>query len=308
MAHAGRWWTYQGERFPLLHHGILVAAFSSGAIGYSALLRDAAVAPPAYAYAGAFATALLIFLVLRIADEFKDHDDDVRFRPYRAVPRGLITLRELGVLAVIALAGQAASCWLSTPALLLPLAAVWLWVGLMTREFFASRWLVAHPLAYLVSHMAVMPLITFLVSAFDWLPAVGGPRTGLGWLMALSFALGAVFELGRKIRAPADEEDGVATYTRLWGPTGAVTAWLTALALSGALALAAGAAIGAPVPVACFVVLVAALAAAAARGFLRAPDARVARRLEAISAGAMIGSLILLGPVPLALRWAGAAP
>ena len=49
----------------------------------------------------AFGVCLLMFLQLRIADEFKDADDDARWRPYRPVPRGLVTLGELRWLFVI---------------------------------------------------------------------------------------------------------------------------------------------------------------------------------------------------------------
>ena len=35
----GRWWIYQRERFPVLAHGLLIAAFSSSAVCFSSLLR-----------------------------------------------------------------------------------------------------------------------------------------------------------------------------------------------------------------------------------------------------------------------------
>ena len=57
--------------------------------------------------------ALLFFLQLRIADEFKDFEDDARYRPYRPVPRGLVTLRELAWVGVGAAAIQLAlALWL----------------------------------------------------------------------------------------------------------------------------------------------------------------------------------------------------
>ena len=34
-----RWWIYQRERFPVLAHGLLIAAFSSSAVCFSQLLR-----------------------------------------------------------------------------------------------------------------------------------------------------------------------------------------------------------------------------------------------------------------------------
>ena len=58
----------------------------------------------------------------------------------------------------------------------------------------------------------------------------------------MSFCNGVVIEIGRKLRAPADEEAGVQTYTLLWGRTLAVGAWWLALAGTAAAAiLAAGA-------------------------------------------------------------------
>src|SRR5512143_1279527 len=89
-----RWWIYQAERFPVFAHGPLILAFSMSAMSYSALLRGADALRPSAALV-AFVTAFLFFLQLRIADEFKDAEDDARFRPYRPVPRGLVSLREL---------------------------------------------------------------------------------------------------------------------------------------------------------------------------------------------------------------------
>src|SRR5215217_2153566 len=94
-----RWWTYQRERFPVVAHGLLIAAFSFCAVSYSAVLRGATPAWPSAVTA--FVSCFLFFLQLRIADEFKDFDEDSRYRPYRAVPRGLVTLRQLAVLWVL---------------------------------------------------------------------------------------------------------------------------------------------------------------------------------------------------------------
>jgi len=105
-----RWVLYQRERFPLAGHAPLVAAFSASAMCYSSLVRHHIAIPSPAALFVAFATSLLFFLQLRIADEFKDHEDDARFRPYRAVPRGLVTLRELawvGIAAAVAQLGLA---------------------------------------------------------------------------------------------------------------------------------------------------------------------------------------------------------
>src|ERR1043165_2887292 len=97
-----RWWIYQRERFPIFGHGPLILAFSFSAVSYSRMLRGVAGFPPVLPTVVAFVSCFFFFLQLRIADEFKDKVEDGRFRPYRPVPRGLVTLRQLGVVFVLA--------------------------------------------------------------------------------------------------------------------------------------------------------------------------------------------------------------
>jgi 4-hydroxybenzoate polyprenyltransferase len=103
-----RWWIYQRERFPLAAHGPLILAFSASAVSYSALLRGSSTAPSLRSFAVAFVVSLGSFLLLRIADEFKDQEEDAKYRPYRPVPRGLVRLRELAWIGVGVAVGQLA--------------------------------------------------------------------------------------------------------------------------------------------------------------------------------------------------------
>src|SRR6266852_7621772 len=99
---ANRWWVYQRERFPVVSYGLLVAVFSLSALTYSTLARAQARWPQPGAFLVAAVCAFLFFLELRIFDEWKDYEDDLRYRPYRAVPRGLVTLSELRTLWAVA--------------------------------------------------------------------------------------------------------------------------------------------------------------------------------------------------------------
>src|SRR6202007_3261951 len=78
---ANRWWIYQRERFPLLAHTPIIAAFSLSAVSYSALIRRAHHLPDWKSCVVAFASSFLFFLQLRLADEFKDFEEDSRYRP-----------------------------------------------------------------------------------------------------------------------------------------------------------------------------------------------------------------------------------
>ncbi len=223
-----RWWIYQKERFPLAAHAPLIAAFSACAVSFSSLLRGAAV-PSFAAYFSAFVVCLLMFLQLRIADEFKDAGEDAKWRPYRAVPRGLVKLSELRIVFIFAAVIQLAlALWLDA-GLLWVLGIAWSYLALMSVEFFCRDWLKARPVIYLLTHMGIMPLVDFFATACDWLPANGQPPAGLGWFLTASFCNGIVIEIGRKLRQPADEEEGVETYSRLWGKSGGTSVWLTAI-------------------------------------------------------------------------------
>lgn len=296
-----RWWIYQRERFPILAHGLLIAAFSYSAVCYSALLREASHVP-ALTVLVSFASALLFFLQLRIADEHKDHEEDCRYRPYRPVPRGLVSLRELAVVGMLAAAVQLGVALLLEPALVLLLAVVWTYLALMSKEFFVGPWLRRHPTLYMLSHMVIILLIDFYATACDWLPAGPGPPLGLGWFLAVSYFDGVVLEMGRKIRAPEDEEPGVNTYSALWGPRRAVLAWLGALALTAVCAAMAAVRIDFSLPVAIVLVILGTAAALMAWQFLRHPDARRAKRIEALSGIWTVLMYLSLGAVPMLIR------
>lgn len=239
---AGKWWTYQRERFPVVAHGLLILAFSSGAVAYSARLRDAR--PTIASLAVAFVSCLVFFFLLRVSDEHKDFEEDSRWRPYRPVPRGLVTLAELRTVAWGAMGVQGAlALWLA-PTLLVPLVATWAFVWLMTIEFGVGRWLHDRPMAVIASHMLVMPFIDFYAMACDWMAAGSRPAAGLGWFLAASYANGVVVEVGRKLRAPADEEEGVLTYTSRYGVPRAVLLWLVAMLATWGCAVMATVRIG----------------------------------------------------------------
>jgi 4-hydroxybenzoate polyprenyltransferase len=233
-----RWWVYQRERFPLLAHGPMIAAFSFCAVSLSAMLRgDAPIRLASVVVA--FVTCLLFFLQLRIADEFKDLKEDARHRPYRAVPRGLVTLRELGGLFIVAALVQLLlALWLA-PGLVLLLGFAWVYLGAMTCEFGIRDYLKARPLLYLVSHMLIMPVVDLFATGTDWLAAGAAMPAGLTWFLAASFFNGMSIDLGRKIRSPRDEEPGVQTYSVLWGRPTAVLAWWGVVLASMCCALGA---------------------------------------------------------------------
>jgi len=299
----GRWWTYQRERFPIIAHGVLILAFSSSAVCFSSLLRGYAVLPPLLVVTVAFGTAFLFFLQLRIADEFKDFEEDSRYRAYRAVPRGVVSLRELGMVGVIAAAIQLLLGLALAPSIVLLLAVAWVYLALMSKEFFVGEWLKLHPVPYLISHMVIIPLVDFYATACDWWPTGGGMPPGLGWFVAASYFNGIVIEIGRKIRAPADEETGVNTYSALWGPPTAVLTWLGAMLVTGICATLAAVQIDFVVPVVVALLTMWVTAGVVAWRFLATPTKRRSKFIEMLAGVWTILLYLSIGAVPLLWRW-----
>ncbi|MFM7314382.1 MAG: UbiA family prenyltransferase [Cyanobium sp.] len=239
-----RLWIYQGERFPLCRHGPLITVFCGAAALYGSQRVGLPMEPAPLL--GAIAISGAFFPLMRIADEFKDRDDDRRHRPYRPVPRGLVSLQELARVGMAIALMQLALVAVLAPAAWWLLLLGWLWFALMGVEFLVPHWLRTHLLLYTLSHMVIVPLIALLAAGIAVLPAgIPLPWPDLLPLLGLCFCNGLAIEFARKIRLPQREEPGVETWSALWGLRPALRRWLVVLLLSLPLALAAAWPVGA---------------------------------------------------------------
>lgn len=222
---AKRFWLYQKERFPLFGHGLLVASFSFSAISYSRICRNAEGFVNWKTFVVGIFTTITLFLLVRIFDEFKDAEDDARYRRELPVPRGLIRLRELFMLGAILVVLQIAVNLWFFPKLLIMYAVVVVYLSLMGKEFFVAEWLKKHQFWYVTSHMFIIPLIDMYASGLDWMLEGVNPPKGLIFFFVVSYMNGIVLEIGRKIRAPEKEAEGVLTYSSMLGTHRAVFFW-----------------------------------------------------------------------------------
>jgi hypothetical protein len=215
-----RWIQYQQERFPLKAYLPLVLVTTWATLAYT----GNQALPSGWLLCSA--CVLIFYLHLRIYDEFKDYADDLAFRPYRPVPRGLVQLRELAWIGITTALFQLAIVLWQEPRALPWLLGTWAYTAFMGKEFFVGDWLKERPLLYMLSHL----LVVGWIAAFTAVWAGGVPFT----VVLLALCTGALIEFGRKIRLPAQEESGVETYSFLLGIRPAVGIWLGVLAL-GAL-------------------------------------------------------------------------
>ena len=215
------WWGYQRERFPLLAHGALILAFSSSrqllrpAAGGRARPASARPSPPPSSPRSSPSSSCASPTSSRISRK------GCALGPYRAVPGGLVTPAELGWWR---LGRHPEPCWRCGPA---------------TGPGAAPRWSTGFYLApdeprssSRGSGWQARPVVYLLLPHGDPAPdrpstprpATGGgrparPAAPSSWSWSAS-GTALVIELGRKIRAPEEEEPGVETYTRPSGGAG----------------------------------------------------------------------------------------
>lgn len=302
MSFPQRFWQYLNERFPPVAYLVMITVFTFSAAAFSRLARGEAGFIPLPRFAVGVFTSLVFFLMLRILDEHKDADVDRQYRPELPVPRGLVTLPELRRVGATLIALVLILNLLVDPRLLIGIAIFATWATLMTKEFFVRHWLREHHAVYLVSHMAIMPAIDAYTTGLDWLAAGVPPPHGIDLFLVVTFLNGCVIEVGRKIRAPGDEREGVDTYTAVWGPRVAVAVWLALLVSTAGTAWMAARAIGAASLVGWLLALYCACAAVPGVLFLQRPTTGRAKAVEAAAGVGTIAMYLLLGAGPFVAR------
>lgn len=293
---------YQKERFPLLVHIPLIAAFSFSVIGYSRACREVEGFISIRDYLFCVLTNICIFFMLRVADEHKDKDDDAMYRKYLPVPRGLISLKELRVIGWL-LFGVSLTINVGMYPVLLPIYAfVMLYLTLMRYEFFIAAWLKKRQIWYIATHMMIIPLADVYASSYDWRLSGTVAPVGLLYFFGVSFLNGIILEVGRKLRVQETEEPGVLSYTRLWGIKGAGFIWMALLIMNFLLAFVAANEIDAPQGVLLSLSVLFMVALIPAVLFLLKPHKQLTKLIEIISLVWALGMYILLGITPLILQ------
>lgn len=301
MSLAKALWIYQAERFPLLRTGLLLAVFSAASLCVSAHLGQRPL-PALSTFVIVWLIVLMLFFQMRVCDEIKDYEDDLRYRPERPIQRGLVSLGLIKTLGLVCVLVMLALTYIMSPGLVIFLGLVWLWLGLMTVEFFVPQWLKARPFLYLASHMAIMPIIDLFITAAEWLPSGQGAPNGLWLFIALSCANGCVIEIGRKVWAPENERQGVETYSSLLGPKRSATLWAGFATVAYLLLLGVGHVAGALPVIALLGAVALALVFHAARSFATSSTAKGQKRIDQFSGLWVFACYSLAGFVPVLLQ------
>ena len=251
---------YLNERFPLGKNSFFVLIFTLSGYIYTELLYNSKIIKPIllkeisrasllwdkeidkvpiiwYKLLPLFIIIFMFFFQLRITDEFKDYEEDLKYRSYRPVQRGIISLKILRKIGIATVIVQIILAHVINPKLIYFMLLVWIYMFLMTKEFFIKNWLTERILIYALSHVVIMIFITLvIVKGTGYILESHFLETlylslekyeknifiGLIPLFALNYLNGIVLEIGRKTRKSDEEEHGVQTYSNLWGRKKAV--------------------------------------------------------------------------------------
>ena len=215
-----KWYTYQKERFPVLAFGsyVFAIAFATYCFSNSEFNKVYPLGTSFFDWKiilTMFVLGLLQFLMVRIIDEFKDYEEDCKYRPYRPVPRGLITLKELKVLFIICAILQIAITAIVNRYALKFLVLLWIVFYLMTKGFFIKKVLDKHILLEVTFDEIMMPVLVIFLSKFPNGRIFLTNRYFL--FLFMTYVVSWIIEIARKVRCKEDEEEGVRTYTAVFG-------------------------------------------------------------------------------------------
>ena len=171
---------------------------------------------------------------------------------------------------------------------------------LMRVEFFAPEFLKKRQILYITSHIMIIPLIDVFASGLDWKIEGSTPPIGLIFFFIVSYLNGIVLEFGRKIRTPEMEEEGVVSYTKLYGTEGGVLLWIKFLAYTLIVSLIAAGHAGYGWFAYTILVGLFVLCSLPAWLFLREPNEQYAKLIEKTSGIWTIGMYLILGGMPMA--------
>ena len=294
-----RFFIYQKERFPLIGHGLLVASFTFSAIAYSRICRGTEGFVSWQTYLVGIFITITLFLLVRIFDEFKDAEDDAKYRGELPVPRGLIKFSELRNIGIVLFVLQVLVNIIFFPKMLLIYFSIIAYLLLMGKEFFVADWLKKHQFWYVTSHMFIIPFIDIYASGLDWLLEGAKPPVGLLFFFAVSYMNGIVLEVGRKIRTPDNESEGVLTYSSMLGANKATWLWIGVLLATLALAIAASAFAGYGATGLIVLSIIFIVCSVPAFLFLNKKTKKLSKSIELMSALWTIAMYLTLGGVPM---------
>lgn len=214
------WKTLIKERFPPLSTLPMIVLFVAG----NGLIAQhlTGISSGARLYFSAFLLALSFFFRLRLFDELKDYETDLKVNPHRPLARGLLSTSQVWNMALyligfeVVLAGFIGLHALTAHGLAI------IYSLLMYKEFFVGRWLRPHLTLYAVTHTLVSAFLGFSMASIIISKPIWQFPPVLFLTALMNWSIFNLFEFARKTFSPGEERQHVDSYSSLYGVWGAV--------------------------------------------------------------------------------------
>lgn len=174
-------------------------------------------------FAGVFALLLSFFFRMRLFDEIKDYEVDLKVNPTRPLARGVLTVRQVKLALLILITLEVVLAASLGPSAFLFHGLAIGYSLMMYEEFFVGEQLRPHLTTYAVTHT----FVSVLLGTSAGIAMTGMEVSQLSAAHILFFlanwAFFNLFEFARKTFAPEEERPHVPSYSNIFGCQGA---WL----------------------------------------------------------------------------------
>lgn len=210
-----RVFVYLGERFNLFQF-IPLSLILSGVLASGSqifLSQHFLVAPFLLS-----AVALFLFLLrLRLFDEFKDYEHDLKHYAHRPLQRGLVSKKDLIKILIFVCSIEFFIAFISSGSAFVLFVIAGGYSLLMLQEFFIRNWMRSHFTMYIFSHeILVIPLFFYIcaINGFN----LNFLSTSFFWFLVVCVgSLMFLLEITRKVRPREHEIESRDTYTAQYG-------------------------------------------------------------------------------------------
>ncbi len=221
------------ERFSPLQYIPMIVAFTVANGLY--LLKAEGIPWSGARFGVVFVLMLSFFFRMRLFDEIKDYEVDLKINPTRPLARGILTVAQVKrMLMILIFLELVLSSQLGLPSFLIHVLAIG-YSLLMYEEFFIGDILRPHLTTYAVSHTFVSVLLGISTAV-----GISG-MTDLSILskhaafFLVNWCFFNLFEFARKTFAPEEEKENVPSYSNIFGTKGAYLLSLSQVVIGLAL-------------------------------------------------------------------------
>lgn len=173
-----------------------------------------------------FVLILSFFFRMRLFDEIKDYEVDLKVNPTRPLARGLISFTQVKkMLFFLILLELIVAGFLGLSAFLVHFAAI-AYSLLMYEEFFVGDSLRPHLTTYAITHTFVSTLLGLSSAIAMTGASVLQMPLSFFFFFLMNWAFFNLFEFARKTFAPKEERPHVPSYSNIFGCAGA---WLLSI-------------------------------------------------------------------------------